>query len=360
MVAPAGILLRDFHPKPLLRRPEHVPARARFPAIDAHNHLFGDLPPEALVAVMDEVGVAVWVNVSGNVVLPLENNTYTIARVPIDGFIDGYVKRYPGRFACFTMADFAQWGDFCLLKKGGDFTGRCVATLEQDVHKGAVGLKVTKELGLRFTDADGRMLPVDDRRLYPVWKRAGELGIPTLMHVSDPIGFFLPRDAANEHLPVLEEFPGWSFHGSFYSKDELLSQRNRLIADHPRNVFILPHVANLPEDLDSVSRLLDAHPNVFIDLSARLDELGRQPYTARDFLIHYQDRVMFGMDMMPRSDLYRCHFRFFETRDEYFETPDYIGRWGRSRWRVHGLHLPDSVLEKLYVRNACRIIPGLR
>jgi len=358
MSKPDGILLRDFRPRPLLKTSEHIPRKAAFPVVDAHNHLFGEAAPEALVAIMDAVGVATWLNVSGNVVLPLVNNTYTIARVPIDTFLDNYVKPFPKRFAAFTMADFAQWEDFALLRDD-DFADKCIETFEQDLAKGACGLKVTKELGLRFTDREGNMLQVDDKRLYPIWKRAGELGVPVLMHISDPVGFFLPAVATNEHLPVLEEFPAWSFWDSFFGKDELLAQRNNVIRDHPDTRFILPHVANHPEDLGSVSQLLDENPNVVVDISARLDELGRQPYTAREFIIRYQDRVLFGTDMPVAAPIYRCHFRFFETRDEYFETPDYIGRWGRSRWRVHGLGLPPDVLEKIYFKNALRVVPGL-
>jgi len=132
-----------------------------------------------------------------------------------------------------------------------------------------------------------------------------------------------------------------------------------MIAAHPNTTFILPHVANNPEDLDSVAELLDRFPNVYIDFSARIDELGRQPYTARDFFIKYQDRIMFGTDMPISPDIYRAYYRFLETRDEYFEYPDYIGRWGYSRWRIYGLYLPDEVLRKVYHANAERVIPGL-
>jgi len=215
---------------------------------------------------------------------------------------------------------------------------------------------VTKEVGLFFKDSDGRYIPVEDERLFPIWRRAGELGKPVLIHVSDPVAFFLPVDERNEHYLTLQEFPAWSFYGSFYSKWELLEQRNRVIATHSQTRFILPHVANNPEDLDSVARLLDRFPNVVIDFSARIDELGRQPYTARDFFIAYQDRILFGIDMPVRADIYRCYFRFLETRDEYFEYPDYIGRWGYSRWRIYGLGLPDEVLRKIYFENAERVI----
>jgi predicted TIM-barrel fold metal-dependent hydrolase len=355
-----ALLLKDFRPDCLLKVASHVPQKARFPVIDAHNHLFGELPPEKLIEMMDAVGVRLWVNVTGNTTLPLENNTYTIARRPIDYFLDQYVKRYPGRFAALTMSDFAQWDDPVLIKDDR-FAQRCIEHLEEDVAKGACGLKVTKELGLRFRDRQGAMLRVDDERIAPVWERAGQLGIPVLIHVSDPIAFFLPFDARNEHYLTLQEFPGWSFAGSHFSKWELLKQRNRMIARHPKTTFLLPHVANLPEDLAAVGALLDAHPNVVIDFSARIDELGRQPYTARDFFIKYQDRILFGLDMPVSPEAYRCYFRFLETRDEYFDYPDYIGRFGvYVRWRIYGLDLPDEVLAKIYSKNALRVIPGIR
>jgi predicted TIM-barrel fold metal-dependent hydrolase len=351
------VLLKDYRPKCLLEVPRHVPQKARFPVIDAHNHLFGELAPEKLIEVMDAVGVRVWVNVTGNTTLPLENNTYTIARRPIAHFLDRYVKAHPGRFAAFTMADFAQWDDPVLVKDDR-FAARCIERLEEDVAQGACGLKVTKELGLRFRDSEGAMLRVDDERLFPVWRRAGELGLPVLIHVSDPIAFFLPIDASNEHYLTLREFPGWSFAGSHFSKWELLEQRNRMIALHPQTTFLLPHVANHPENLAAVSALLDAHPNVVIDFSARIDELGRQPYTARDFFIKYQDRILFGLDMPVSAEAYRCYFRFLQTRDECFDYPDYIGRFGvYTRWKIYGLDLPEEVLRKVYYQNAERIVP---
>ncbi len=352
------VLLKDFRPKCQLKVAAHEPERAKFPAIDAHNHLFAAAPAERIVEVMDAVGVKLWLNVSGNVTMPLVNNTYTIARQSFDIFMRDYVERYPGRFAAFTMSEFAQWGDPVLFKD--DFVRRCIDGLEEDVARGALGLKVTKELGLFFTDADGEMVRVDDERLYPIWRRAGELGVPVLIHVSDPTAFFDPIDEKNEHYQTLQEFPGWSFFGSHFSKDELLAQRNRMIADNPGTVFILPHVANRPEDLGSVSRLLDEHANVVVDFSARIDELGRQPYTARDFFIKHRDRIFFGADMPVSPQVYRCYFRLLETRDEWFDYPDYIGRFGvYTRWKLYGLDLPDEVLRKVYAENARRVIRGL-
>lgn len=360
------LFVKEFKPKCLLNLPDNTPQRARFPVIDAHNHLFGDLPPSELVAALDESGVRVFLNVTGNVRLPYDESGYTIERRDLDVYLDNYCRAYPGRFAAFTMSDFARWDDFTLFRSRDDPKGsaerwveRCIRHLEEDVDRGALGLKVTKELGLQFRDNDGSMLAVDDRRLFPIWRRAGELNIPVLIHTSDPLGFFLPVDEHNEHYQSLQEFVDWSFHDAEFSKTQLLEQRDRLIAENPGTRFLCPHVANFPEDLGYVSRFLDEHPNACIDFSARIDELGRQPYTAREFMEKYQDRILFGIDMPPRPDIYRCYFRFLETRDEYFEYPDYIGRWGHTRWRIYGLGLPEEVLKKIYHENALRLIPGL-
>jgi predicted TIM-barrel fold metal-dependent hydrolase len=357
------MIAADSRSTPLPRQSARPPiGRARYPVVDAHNHLFGDTTAEEMIAIMDAVGVETFINVTGNCVLPFESGGYAIRRRPFEHFRKRWIERFPGRFAAFTMSEFARWDDFALFSgpsgaKG--FVDRCLRQLEADVAEGACGLKVTKELGLRFTDERGHMIAVDDERLFPIWRRAGEMGLPVLIHVSDPVGFFQPVDEANEHLATLREFPGWSFHGSFYGKDELIEQRDRMIAEHPGTRFLLPHVANYPEDLERVSRLIARFDNVWIDFSARMDELGRQPCSAREFMITWQDRILFGADMPLSTDVYRCYVRFLETRDENFEYVDYLGRWGHARWRIHGLGLPETVLEKIYRANARALVPGL-
>ncbi len=340
--------------EPLLRRPVHIPEMPRFPVVDAHNHLYREESPEELIRIMDDAGVGTFVNLTGNVELRKVGAEHRLVRRDISYFMENYVASYPGRFAAFTMAEFAQFDDPALFGTD-DFAGRCIASLRADIGCGACGLKILKELGLYFRDRDGSMVRIDDRRLAPIWEEAGRLEIPALIHTSDPVAFFRPVDHRNERYTDLKEYPSWSYHGSFFSKEELLAQRNRMIAAHPKTRFILPHVGNYPEDLDEVARTLEELPNTVIDLSARIDELGRQPYSARDFILRYQDRILFGIDMPVSVEAYRCHYRFYETRDEYFEYPDYAGRWGSIRWRIYGLYLPDEVLRKIYHANAERV-----
>ena len=138
------------------------------------------------------------------------------------------------------------------------------------------------------------------------------------------------------------------------SKVSLLDQRDRVIARHPKTTFIGAHVAGSSENLSYVAKLLDSHPNLYVDISARAPELGRQPYTARNFILQYADRILFGTDLLPEVDMYRLYYRFLETADEYFEYPSHASRQGR--WNIYGLFLPPDVLQKIYRTNALKLM----
>ena len=345
-----------------LVRNDHTPARARFPVIDAHNHLWAAWETvDKVVEVMDAVGVACCCDLTTSVRLQWAGGGYVFSPGRIDDFFERTGIRYPHRFYGFTTATLARPVTGPLVTHYHAFVEETVAMLRDHVARGARGLKVLKELGLHYRDGDGNLVHVDDERLAPIWEEAGRLGIPVLIHQSDPYGFFEPVTPDNEHYDSMQKYPSWSFADpNFPRKAELLERRDRLVRNHPGTTFMLPHVANYAEDLAYVGKLLDENQNVFIDFSARCDELGRQPYSAREFLIRYQDRVYFGTDMPTSLEMYRFYFRFLETFDEYFIPPDYDGTFKRHRWRVYGLGLPDEVLRKIYFENALKLIPGLR
>lgn len=336
---------------------------AAFPVIDAHNHLWGGLEIKQIADTMESVGVIGFCNLTGNVRIEFSQGGYVISSCDISDFIK-ICSDYPGRFYCFTMADFAQPTNVPLFHDDKKFVGDCIETLREHVKLGAKGLKVLKELGLFHRDSNGDLISVDDPRLFPIWEEAARLKIPVLIHQADPSGFFEPATLENEHYGSLIKYPSWSFADpKFPRKSDLLKRRDNLIKQHPDTTFILPHFANHAENISYVSDLLTDNPNVYIDFSARIDELGRQPYSSREFFIKHQDRIVFGTDMPANiessAEMYRTYFRFLETFDESFYSPDYDGTFDRARWPICGIGLPAEVLEKIYSKNILKIIPSL-
>jgi len=297
------------------------------------------MDPKRVVEIMDATNVRTVVILTG------------MWRDKLQKVIAEMVKPYPGRFMVFTQIDWSKIDD-------PSFSQQMVEQLDDAVARGARGLKVLKDLGLGVRDKSGKLLAVDDPRLDPVWEECGRLGIPVSIHVTDPEAFFHSVDNTNERYEELIEHPDWSFYGpQFPSKELILAARDRMFRKHPHTTFISLHMANWPENLDYVSHLLDTLPNVNVEFGAREAELGRQPRRAREFFIKYQDRIMFGTDNGMDEAMYRNHFRWLETGDEYF---DYWGYPAQGRWKIYGMELPDRVLEKVYHKNAERIFGQFR
>jgi predicted TIM-barrel fold metal-dependent hydrolase len=174
--------------------------------------------------------------------------------------------------------------------------------------------------------------------------------------VADPLAFIDPVDETNERWEELGLHPDWVFTSPpFPPFLHIINGLANLVTRHPRTTFIGAHVGCYAENLAWVGALLDRCPNFHVDISARIGELGRQPYTARRFFLKYSDRILFGSDMGPDLEAYRIMYRFLESDDEYFNyNPVPIPQQGR--WQIHGLYLPEDVLEKVYSRNAGRIL----
>ncbi|MCJ7533228.1 MAG: amidohydrolase family protein [Anaerolineales bacterium] len=340
------MLLEDFRPRPVLVTPTTLVNKPRFPVIDAHNHLgeeFGGSwihrPVSELLGVLDEAGVRLYIDLDGG-----------WGEQILQAHIDHLGPAIPDRFRVFGGVDWVAWQE-C----GERFGEWAASRLRLQASRGAAGLKIWKAFGLHVHDHEGQLVAVDDPRLDVFWATAGELNLPVIIHVADPVAFFDPLDNTNERWEELHTHPDWHFPSPpfppFFS---ILTGMANLIQRHPETVFIGAHVGCYAENLAWVGTLLDRCPNFYVDISARIGELGRQPYTARKFFLEHADRILFGLDFGPDLDVYRLQYRFLETADEYFnynttEVPM------QGRWYVYGLSLPDEVLEKVYYRNAQRI-----
>lgn len=338
--------LRDWQPRSMLAVKATEVDRPAFPVVDVHNHLGGGkafLTPERVkhyLEEMDAAGVRAAVNLDGGWGQRLKE---TLAALD---------EAHPGRFLTYALIDFSGIDD-------PGWSDREAKRLAESFDAGAKGLKFHKTLGLGVRYKDGRFLPVDDPKLDPIWEVCARYRRPVEIHTADPGAFFTPLDRHNERWHELNEHPQWLFHGKdFPARPELHAQRMRVIARHPKTTFICAHMANDAEDLAEVGRWLDAYPNMYVDIDARISELGRQPYTARRFILKYQDRIMFGTDTAPDRTAYRMYYRFLETDDEYFDPAR--GHHRQGFWMIYGVFLPKDVLEKLYDKNAERLLVGLK
>ncbi len=362
--APAVLDLKDFQPRSMLAVPATRVPRARVPVIDFHTHLGfraarlgagqGEemsfpAPPAEVLPVMDRVNLKMMVNLTGGVGSGLQES------------IKRYQTPHPDRFITFAEPRWSEANRPGYAKEQAD-------DIERARKLGARGVKVLKTLGLYLREqiTTGPLVAIDDRRFDPMWEACAAMRMPVAIHIGDPAAFFLPIDRFNERFEELNNHPDWSFHGrDFPTNRQLLDARNRVFARHPKTTFVALHVGHNAEDLGDVSASLDRHPNMHVEMGARVGELGRQPRTARRFFDRYQDRILFGTDAVPHGTqtpqqvfgeaLYEIYFRFLETEDEYFDyapapTPP------QGRWRIYGIGLPEPILRKVYHDNAARVL----
>jgi predicted TIM-barrel fold metal-dependent hydrolase len=348
------LLLENFRPQPALKVKATELAAAKFPVIDVHTHFRLKLRMEEqlddFVRVMDRNRIAMCVSLDGRLGEELTEHIR-------------FLGKYPDRFAVLANIDWrgagkaddpATWD-----LHSADFGRRMAEALRDAKKRGAVGLKIFKDFGLTIKNPDGSLVRVDDERWDPIWEACGELGFPILIHTADPIAFFEPIDEKNERWEELHRHPDWSFHGAgFPTHRALLDQLMAVVKRHPKTNFIAAHLANSGEDFSQLSEWLDAYPNLYVDIASRINELGRQPYSARTFLMRYQDRVLFGTDgPWPQTRL-RLYWRFLETDDEYFpySEKDFPPQ---GLWQIYGVYLPDETLGAFYSQNVLRLMPAL-
>ncbi|MEI9809380.1 MAG: amidohydrolase family protein [Bacteroidota bacterium] len=328
----------SYNPPSTLVVPEHKLTRAKFPFIDVHNHQFGmpDMDLGKLITDMDKLNMKVMVNLSGQSGETLKKS------------ISNVKTNYPKRFIVFANVDFSRVGE-------NGWGEKAAKQLEEDVKNGANGLKIYKSLGFSVNDINNKRVTIDDPQLDPVWKKAGELKIPVIIHTADPKPFWSPMDANNERWLELAINPNRKRSDTNPAPwDTLIAEQHRMFKKHPNTTFIAAHFGWYPNDLAKLGQLLDDMPNVVVEFGAVIAELGRQPRMAKQFFTKYQDRILFGKDSWVPEE-YTTYFRVLETEDEYFP---YHKKY-HAFWAMYGMGLPDVILKKIYYKNALRIIPNI-
>ena len=329
------LLLRDFEPVTMLNSTAHIPEKPRFPVVDAHVHLdeINGMTADKYLRLMDQAGIEACVT--------LCHSRYS----EFSGYLKRFSGAHPDRFKV------VMWSRLDELEESGK-PDHFLDWIKKLKDEGLAGFKFWKDLGLVARNPEGNLWELDDPRLDPVYDLAGRLNMPFIFHTADPDAFFIPLDRFNERYEELIRHPDWWFGdmSKYPPKKKLLEAQERVIKRHPKTRFWAAHCAARGENLPELTRLLATYPNFYCDISARINELGRQPWSSRELIIRFADRVAFGSDLDPELEMYRLCWRFCETRDEYWDYPSHPSRQGR--WKVHSLDLPDETLKKFYHNTA--------
>ena len=321
--------------------------------IDAHVHLHGRADGFMTQAVQDHVRIlTINVDYPDFPALPEQQRDAVSLK-----------SRYPGRVAfaaAFSVANFQSpgWAQGALEQVDGA------------LKEGAVGVKIWKNIGMSLQDSDGRYVMLDDPRFAPVFSRLERDHVVLLGHQAEPLNCWLPFEkmTVSSDRDYFREHPQYYMyqHPEMPSHDAILAARDRLLKAHPALRFDAVHLASLEWDVDKVADFLDRYPNANVDLAARLVHLEYQaathPAKVRQFLIRYQDRILYGSDDAygpedsdPKAVAevhagWVADWQFLATSDLQ-HSPDFAPSF-------RGMHLPRDVIDKIYRRNAESMFKG--
>ncbi len=332
---PENIHLKNYRPVNIYKTPVTLPQRARFSVIDMHTHPYAKTQKDldVWVKIMEKTGL------KKSIVMTYAHG----AR--FDSLVNVYAK-YEEYFDLWCGIDYSRY-------KHPDFAEYAIRELKRCFQLGATGVGELgdKGKGLFYSKPPAWGMHSDDQRMIPIFSACAELNMPVNIHVADPKWMYEKMDETNDGLMNaykwrLDNQPDIKGH------EDMIKILENTLKQNPTTIFIACHLANCTFDLSIIGRLLEKYPNLYIDIGARYAELAPIPRTSRDFFINYQDRILYGTDMGFDKSMYQLTFRVLETKDEHFYDHD------RSsyHWAMNGLDLPDEVLEKVYYKNAEKIL----
>lgn len=330
-IPPDQLLLKDYRPKSIFNIPQTRIEKAKFPAIDAHAHVYAGTEAEVdrWVKVMDDVGLEKSIILAGS------------TGAKFDSHLALYSK-HPTRFDLWCGLDLTSYKD-------PDFPTKAIAELERCVKAGAKGIGELSDKGRGLSGAPG--VHADDPRLDAVWKKCAELRIPINIHVGEDEWMYQPMDQFNDGL--MNAFK-WQIpeNPEVLSHADVLMTLENIVKRHPKTLFIACHFANCCADLDRLGGMFDKYPNLYADMGARFSEIAPIPRTVQNFFNKYQDRLLYGTDNTFHPEMYRTSFRILESEDEHF----YTAYFAKYHWPFHAFALPEPILKKIYRDNVLKII----
>lgn len=241
---------------------------------------------------------------------------------------------------------------------------KSIETIQRSVDKGAVAVKIWKNIGMELTDLNDDLVMVDDARLAPILSYLEDNDIRLTGHLGEPRNCWLSLDemTVKQDSQYFAEHPEYHMFlkPDFPSYEDQIAARDRMLRNHKRLIFNGAHFASLEWNVDEIAKRLDEFPEMMVDTAERICHLQYQSLTdydrVRDFVLKYQDRIMYGTDIIDDNSLtdaeiikhqkgrWAMHWKYFTTGD-LMEAPKVSSEF-------RGLDLPWEAIEKIYYKNA--------
>ncbi len=322
----------------------------RISKVDAHCHINTERPAFMEEALQDNFSI-VTINTDAYGSLSVdEQQRLALAQK----------KMFPDRLAFLATFPMKGWEE-------ADWQEETLARIEDSFHKGAIGIKVWKNIGMVEKDKDGKFIMIDNPKFDSVFNYMVEKGMPVCGHLGEPRNCWLPVDemTVNNDKSYFKEHPEYHMflHPDFPSYDDQIMARDNLLQKHPDLHFVGAHLGSLEWSIDELAMRFDRFPNMSADLAARICHLQKQAQDdwqkVREFFILYQDRIIYGTDLGDDGDgdpaALKDYIHGVWMKDWKFFTTDEIMTSREVDGEFRGLKLPREVVEKIYYRNAAKL-----
>ncbi len=313
--------------------------------IDAHMHIQTKNPNFLNIAKKDNVRIYTLNTDMGMPISDQQDNALS------------QINAFPGQISFATTFSMEGWEQPGWYEK-------TIAYLEESFNKGAVAVKIWKNIGMTVRDKEGNFLMIDDQLFEPIFDYLIKIEKPLVFHIAEPKNCWLSL----EEMTMKSDMSYYKAHPNFHMylhpdypfHRKLIEARDNMIAKNSSLKIIACHLASLEWDINEVEMRLERYPNLAVDLAERICHLQLQSKKdrakVRNLMIKYADRIIYGSDFIAEDNdtvevsvgkihnLWIEAWRYFVT-DEIMTAPEFEGEF-------RALNLPKDVVDEIFRINA--------
>jgi hypothetical protein len=315
--------------------------------IDTHIHINSESPAFAKQAQNDNFFLLT-VNVDAPHYPKLDEQSRIAAQ---------QIEKAPSHIAFLTSFGVVHWDS-------ATWVSETITKLDHDFAKGALGVKIWKNIGMVKKDSSGNFIMINHPRFDSVVAFIESKNKTVLGHLGEPKNCWLPVEemTVNNDRDYYKAHPEYHMylHRDFPPYEEQIRARDEFLEKHPNLKFVGAHLGSLEWSVDELAKRLDKFPNMAVDMAARIPHLQHQSITdyekVRDFMVKYQDRLIYatdsGLSASSDPETTRSQLHDTWTRDwKYFVTDAEMSS-DNVNGVFKGLYLPKKVVDKIYRLNA--------